>query len=160
MESDFKKRKYSDAFDKDVVSNDIQRYSTPFVPYDINVFYDSESKQCYTHYIIPRGVDVIKNINIDIADKVEIMFNYKKYHYNPSMLILMFASYMTCVKLRIYFDVSKLKSTFNISYDGYMIDSSLKDTTRDYVSSGFRYRRGEVSVSSISPDELTMEFKL
>lgn len=154
-----KKRKYSDAFDS-IVSHNSQRYSTPFVPNSVNIFYDTESNLCYVHYLLPKGFDVITNINIDIAEKVEILFNNKKFDFNPSMLILMFASSMTCIRLRIYFDISKLKSTFNISFDGYNIDSSLKDTSRDYFSSGFRYRRGIVSVSSISQEELSTEFKL
>ena len=74
------------------------------------------------------------------------------------MDILVFASYMTCIRLRIYFDNSKRNSSFNITFDGYMIDSSLKDPTKEYFSSGFSYKRGIVTTAKeIEP---IVQFKL
>ena len=142
-----KKRKYSTAFDTVIVPQFIEQFSTKLVPDTQNIFYETDSNLLYTDFVVPKKFDVIKNINIDIVDKVEILFNHKKFDYFPDE-ILVFASYMTCIKFRIYFDSSKLKNTFNISFDGYMIDDSVKDLTREYSSSGLHYKRGLVSFES------------
>lgn len=145
-----KKRKYSIAFDTVIVPQFTEHCSLPFVPETLNVFYERESNLLYTNFVVPKKFDIIKNINIDIAEKFEILFNNKKFDYDPEMEILIFASYMSCITLRIYFDISKLKSTFNISFDGYTIDSSMKDLTKEYCSSGLEYRAGIVRKQSIS----------
>ena len=141
-----KKRKYSTAFDTVIVPRFTEHFSAKLVPDTLNVFYETDSNLLYTDFVVSKKFDVIKNINIDIADKVEILFNHKKFDYFQEE-ILVFASYMTCIKFRIYFDSSKLKNTFNISFDGYMIDDSVKDLTREYSSSGLHYKRGLVSSS-------------
>ena len=140
-----KKRKYSSAFDTAIVPVFTEHFSKTLVPNTLNVFYETESNLLYTNFVLSKKFDLIKNINIDIADKVEILFNNKKVDYDPQMEILVFACYMTCIRFRIYFDISKLKSTFNISFDGYMLDSSVKDLKKDYSSSGLQYRNGIVS---------------
>ena len=143
-----KKRKYSTAFDTAIVPRFCEQFSTKLVPNTLNVFYDPDINLLYTNFVVSKKFDVIKNINIDIADKVEILFNHKKFNYFQEMEILVFASYMTCIQFRIYFDSSKLKNTFNISFDGYMIDDSAKDLTREYSSSGLQYKRGIISSES------------
>ena len=143
-----KKRKYSTAFDTVIVPQFIEQFSTKLVPDTQNIFYETDSNLLYTDFVVPKKFDVIKNINIDIVDKVEILFNHKKFDYFPEMEILVFASYMSCIKFRIYFDSSKLKNTFNISFDGYMIDDSVKDLTKEYFSSGLQYKRGIISSES------------
>ncbi len=140
-----KKRKYSTAFDTAIVPRFIEHFSEALVPDTLNVFYDPSRNLLYTNFVVSKKFDVIRNINIDIADKVEILFNQKKFNFDPEMEILVFASYMSCIKFRIYFDNSKLKNTFNISFDGYMIDDSVKDLTKEYSSSGLQYRKGIVS---------------
>lgn len=140
-----KKRKYSSAFDTAIVPQFTEHFSKTLVPNTLNVFYEPESNLLYTNFVISKKFDIIRNINIDIADKVEIFFNNKKFDYDPQMEILVFACYMTCIRFRIYFDISKLKSTFNISFDAYMLDSSVKDLKKDYSSSGLQYRNGIVS---------------
>ena len=143
-----KKRKYSTAFDTVIVPRFTEHCFIPFVPNTQNIIYDSDKKLLYANFVVPKKFDVIRNINIDMADKVEILFNHKKFDYFPEMEILVFASYMSCIKFRIYFDSSKLKNTFNISFDGYMIDDSVKDLTKEYFSSGLQYKRGLVSSES------------
>lgn len=143
-----KKRKYSTAFDTVIVPRFTEQFSIKLVPDTLNVFYETDSNLLYADFVVSKKFDVIKNINIDIANKVEILFNHKKFDYFPEMEILVFASYMSCIKFRIYFDSSKLKNSFNISFDCYMIDDSVKDLTREYSSSGLHYKRGLVSSES------------
>jgi hypothetical protein len=142
-----KKRKYSTAFDTVIVPQFTEHFSTKLVPDTLNVFYEPDSNLLYTNFVVSKKFDVIRNINIDMAEKFQILFNNKKFDYEPEMEILVFASYMTCIRFRIYFDISKLKSTFNISFDGYTIDSSVKHLNKEYSSSGLKYRNGIVSSS-------------
>jgi hypothetical protein len=156
-----KKRKYSTAFDT-VVSKSIERCSIRLTPYEnrYNIIFDTESNLLYIDFLLPKKFDVISKLNIDIADKVEIIFNYHKFDFDPSIIILNFASYMTCIKLRIYFDISKQQSSFNISFDGHMLDSLVKDMSKEYYSTGFHYKRGIVSASAKTENDSSIEFKL
>jgi len=109
-----------------------------------NIYFDTQTKLLYIDYLFPKSFDIINNIKVKFANKLEIIFNYKKYDLIQPFNIIMFAAFMTCVKLRIYFDFSKRNTEFNLCFNGYIFDKSIKNTNKEYYTNEFIYKNGNV----------------